>query len=603
MLLNPSAVLVAFAQEVNLSINPINENNFVSGNVTASASITDVEAPITNVTFTIFDYYEEVEESCSGEQGGDDGSNWSCQIDTTNLEDSNDELYDLQVDYEDENGNSYTAYYSDNNNYFDIDNNPPQDPYVGSSSHEVDIPSNDNTIDIFLEGADDNASGVDGFSFSFTQEPEDLPDENKDIDEDIYQITSEELSDGSWYFHLRTVDYSNNWTSTVHLGPFIIDTGGPIAPSGSPEPGDYDSNQEVSLSSNDDASGVSSLYYTQDDTDPSSENGNLFENPITVDRSMSIRAIAYDNAGNSSLISNLLYGIAPVISQEATTSTASASITVNWTTNNPSTSRVIYDIVTHESLGSAPNYGYAFSTVESDTSPKVTSHTVILSNLTPGTTYYYRTVSKGSPEAVGGEKSFTTQSPPPQTSQPASNTSVGAGGSSSGGGNSEGPVAAPVCSDTKPASAPMLLSASAAKNSVALKWSEGQDPISYYLVAYGLTPGKLQYGNPNIGGKGTTSYTVQALSGGTTYYFRVRAGNGCMPGEFSNELSATPLGDYVESPGEGFKEGVLGTQNSTDSGSPSDAQDIPSQPNFNLIQAIRDFFDSIFGFATGFFGR
>jgi len=82
------------------------------------------------------------------------------------------------------------------------------------------------------------------------------------------------------------------------------------------------------------------------------------------------------------------------------------SVTVAWYTNIPATSRVIYDTVPHGSLGSPPNYGYAFSTVEDPT--KVTYHEVTITGLVPGTTYYWRAISHGSPEALGKELSFTT---------------------------------------------------------------------------------------------------------------------------------------------------------------------------------------------------
>lgn len=140
--------------------------------------------------------------------------------------------------------------------------------------------------------------------------------------------------------------------------------------------------------------------------------------------------------------------------------------------------------------------------------------------------------------------------PTPQPSQPG-----GVGGATGEGGGGGGPSTGG-CSDTVPGGAPVLLSAVGGDNRVTLTWSKAPDPVSYYLVAYGLSSGNYSFGNPNVGGAETTSYTINDLSGGTTYYFVVRAGNGCTPGPYSNELAVAPTGEPLG----GFLPGVLGVK-------------------------------------------
>jgi len=82
---------------------------------------------------------------------------------------------------------------------------------------------------------------------------------------------------------------------------------------------------------------------------------------------------------------------------------------ITWKTNKPATSRVIYssEFESHTlELDNPPNYGYAHSTVEDLV--KVTNHSVTIIGLTPGTTYYYRTISCASPPIIGQEHRFTT---------------------------------------------------------------------------------------------------------------------------------------------------------------------------------------------------
>ncbi|MFA6270225.1 MAG: Ig-like domain-containing protein [Candidatus Paceibacterota bacterium] len=132
-----------------------------------------------------------------------------------------------------------------------------------------------------------------------------------------------------------------------------------------------------------------------------------------------------------------------VVSTEETASPTTDSITITWTTSHPSTSRVIYDIVSHNPIiDPAPNYGYSNSTIEDAT--LVTAHSVTVNGLSSGTTYYFRPVSHGSPEIVGDEVSVTTTTPTPVSSSSGSRS----GGSSSSSGSRHLVVTTPVVAPT-----------------------------------------------------------------------------------------------------------------------------------------------------------
>ena len=88
------------------------------------------------------------------------------------------------------------------------------------------------------------------------------------------------------------------------------------------------------------------------------------------------------------------------------------SVTIIWSTSYRSTSRVVYGTTPGLfDISSLPNYGYPFSTVEADTpapSSGVYNHSVIVSGLIPGTTYYFRAISHASPDTVSFEHNFST---------------------------------------------------------------------------------------------------------------------------------------------------------------------------------------------------
>lgn len=107
------------------------------------------------------------------------------------------------------------------------------------------------------------------------------------------------------------------------------------------------------------------------------------------------------------------------------------------------------------------------------------------------------------------------------------------------------PAGPPICSDQEPGSAPWLYSATPkSTGSILLQFTESSDPVDKYVLEFGTESDNYSYGADNIGGKGTKSYVVDLLSPNTTYFFRVRAGNGCATGPWSNEISATTKKKY-----------------------------------------------------------
>jgi len=124
------------------------------------------------------------------------------------------------------------------------DATPPTDPVnIQSVSHVVGVASGDNLIRIEWAPARDQAptanseegvSGVDGYSIEWDQIPDTLPDNVMDLDGNATGTSSMSLPPGEWWFHLRTVDQADNWTSTVHLGPYIIMSLDPPSPTSTP---------------------------------------------------------------------------------------------------------------------------------------------------------------------------------------------------------------------------------------------------------------------------------------------------------------------------------------------------------------------------------
>jgi hypothetical protein len=125
----------------------------------------------------------------------------------------------------------------------EIDSTPPGNPTTLSGNPIHGVWSNDPTPVMNWSGATDASSGVRGYSYLWSTVPDDVPD---DVMDTINTTVAPAMpGEGSWYFHVRTLDWAGHWASgATHQGPFLLDT----MPPGNPT--SFDSNPSVAHWSN-----------------------------------------------------------------------------------------------------------------------------------------------------------------------------------------------------------------------------------------------------------------------------------------------------------------------------------------------------------------
>lgn len=138
--------------------------------------------------------------------------------------------------------------------------------------------------------------------------------------------------------------------------------------------------------------------------------------------------------------------------------------------------------------------------------------------------------SQETPTPTPTEEVTPTPTPQNQSNNEPNNSN------NSGSSNSNSSASAPSCGDGKPGNAPQISSIRrTGVKQLTVMWNKANDPVTYYLIAYGTKPGRYEYATPQTGDSNTTSYTINELSPNQTYYFSIRGGNGCMPGDYSPE--------------------------------------------------------------------
>lgn len=99
----------------------------------------------------------------------------------------------------------------------------------------------------------------------------------------------------------------------------------------------------------------------------------------------------------------------------------------------------------------------------------------------------------------------------------------------------------PLCTAERPVGAPHLFQIDRAKTTVFLHFTPVSNANEFY-ISYAEHAGAEAHGTlVNLGREGVQSFLVEQLQPNVTYYFKVRANNGCMPGDWSNVFTSEPV--------------------------------------------------------------
>ena len=110
------------------------------------------------------------------------------------------------------------------------DSTPPGPPTgLSSSTHQVNVWDNQSRVTVtWTPARDGNGTGLDGYSLIWDESIGTLPDKVIDIG-NVTSVTA--TLTGIQYLHIRSADKAGNWSNTaLNLGPFLIDTEPPQAP-------------------------------------------------------------------------------------------------------------------------------------------------------------------------------------------------------------------------------------------------------------------------------------------------------------------------------------------------------------------------------------
>lgn len=187
---------------------------------------------------------------------------------------------------------------------------------------------------------------------------------------------------------------------------------------------------------------------------------------------------------------------------------------------------------------------------------------------------------------VGTE--YNNQSSPSTFATAGSQETYTAPATSGSSSSSSGPsVSTPSCGNTAPRGVPYLYEIDSSANDATLYFVPVSGADSYF-IRYGTDSSANQYAVSfaHTDTSGAVPYTIHALEPGVTYYYTVRAGNGCAAGNWSNIVSSLTKGGTYVAPAsfDDTKEAVI------PSSTPEPVLEIapPKQENQNVVEPVQE---------------
>jgi hypothetical protein len=148
------------------------------------------------------------------------------------------------------------------------DTTAPTNGAITSSTHTAGVWSGVANATVNWAAAVDACTGVDGYSYEWSQGAVATPDT---VREPAGLTSSRTLTDGTWYFNLRSVDHASNWppntdnwSGATSFGPILVDTLPPTTTDSVPPSGNLDSPFTITLTATDAGSGVATTRYRVD---------------------------------------------------------------------------------------------------------------------------------------------------------------------------------------------------------------------------------------------------------------------------------------------------------------------------------------------------